>query len=62
MRGTVLPVAAYWIVGIITVLWADRAGMVHQSSDAAYYVGAFLRAWLWPAFWFWKIREAVLGF
>jgi hypothetical protein len=54
--------ALYWGIGVATVVIADKAGMVHQSSRVAYWLGAALRAWFWPAFWLWKIRAAVLGF
>ena len=55
-------VAGYWAIGIATVIVADQAGMTNQSSPITYWIGAALRAWLWPAFWFWKLREAILGF
>lgn len=57
-----VPIAAYWLIGIATVIVADRAGMVHQSNPVYYWLGAFLRAWLWPMFWFDRAREALLGF
>ena len=60
--GSIIAIATYWGIGLATVIVADRAGMVSQSSPITYFIGAFLRAWGWPAFWFWKAREALFGF
>lgn len=55
-------IALYWGIGIVTVIIAEGTGMVNQSNPIVHYLGMFLRAWLWPAFWFWKLREAIIGF
>lgn len=52
------PVLAYWAIGIVVVVVADKTGLAgHQSNPVIFWIGAFLRAWLWP----WFLFSALTG-
>lgn len=60
--STVIVLAVYYGLGLATVFLADAMGLVHQSNPVIYFIGALLRAWLWPWYWFMMAREYLLGF